>query len=155
MSSEMNINIPLNPRELFKIYKAILSPFFLSLFSSEILQIIPICLEEQTKVFKIKVKFSEKSVNFLNIVHGGSIAILIENLTQMLLFMINGCNYRNLDVNFIYKRPLTLDKKYNINVKIEKIRYKTVFINVEIMDDCGEEYDRVIMIKEKINDNKI
>ena len=120
MSSEMNINIPLNPRELFKIYKAILSPFFLSLFSSEILQIIPICLEEQTKVFKIKVKFSEKSVNFLNIVHGGSIAILIENLTQMLLFMINGCNF-----------------------------------NVEIMDDCGEEYDRVIMIKEKINDNKI
>ena len=44
--------------------------------------------KNDTVVFCFDIQFDEKCANFLNIVHGGSIAILCDNVTNMCLYEI-------------------------------------------------------------------
>ena len=108
-----------------------------------------------TVVFCFDIQFDEKCANFLNIVHGGSIAILCDNVTNMCLYEIAKSRYKTLDINLSYKYQTLLNVKYKFEVKIEKIKYKTVFITCTIKDNTNKEYVSVNIIKSLIPTSKL
>ena len=108
-----------------------------------------------TVVFCFDIQFDEKCANFLNIVHGGSIAILRDNVTNMCLYEIAKSRYKTLDINLSYKYQTLLNVKYKFEVTIEKIKYKTVFITCSIKDNTNKEYVSVNIIKSLIPTSKL
>jgi acyl-CoA thioesterase FadM len=53
-------------------------------------------------------------------------------------------------MNLTYKCPLKIDKIYNLKMEIEKIKFKSVFINCLIYDEKQNKYTTSIIIKEII-----
>ena len=104
--------------------------------------------ETQKTVFTFNMTFPNKFSNFLNIVHGGSISILSDNLSNMCLYYLTKSKYSTLDITLTYKSKMLLNKSYTVQIIIEKQTYKTVFITCNfINDELNENCVNVILIK--------
>ena len=84
------------------------SDFFINLFKNDIKNII-INKEKDDPIFIcVNIIFNKNTANYFNIVHGGSIALLFENIVHMLLFHLTNNIYNTKDIsnliNFIKYR---------------------------------------------------
>ena len=128
----------LDINKFFQLYSNVASAFFINLFKDTIKSII-INKEKNDPIFIfINIIFNKNTANYFNIVHGGSIAILFEN------------------INILYKRQVSLNIEYELEIKIEKIKYKTVFIHCRLYKKQNkEESTEANIIAEKEIINKI
>ena len=143
--------------QFFKINSNISSDFFLNLFKDSIKNII-INKEKEDPIFIFinLIIFNKNTANYFDIVHGGSIALLFENIVHMLLFHLTKNMYNTKDINILYKRQVLLNVEYTLKVKIEKIKYKTVFIHCNLYKKLNkEESTEANIIAEKEIINKI
>ena len=125
--------------KLFNVCSNISSGFFNNLFKDSIKNII-IKKENEDPIFIfISIIFNKNTANYFNIVHGGSIAILFENIVHMILFYLTKNVYNTQDINIIYKRQVLLNVEYNLQIKIEKIKFKTVFIHCNLIKKSNQE----------------
>ena len=122
----------INLEQLFLISSQVSSNFFHNLFKESIKKIIIKKEKEDPCYIYINIIFYSNTANYFNIVHGGSIAILFENITHMILFYLTKNIYDTKDINIIYKRQVLLNIEYTLKIKIEKIKYKTVFIHCNL-----------------------
>ena len=132
------------------------SDFFINLFKNDIKNII-INKEKDDPIFIcVNIIFNKNTANYFNIVHGGSIAILFENIVHMILFHLTKNIYNTKDINILYKRQVLLNIEYELEIKIEKIKYKTVFIHCRLYKKQNkEESTEANIIAEKEIINKI
>ena len=142
--------------KFFNLYSNISSNFFINLFKDSIKNI-TINKEKDDPIFIfINIIFNKNTANYFNIVHGGSIAILFENIVHMILFHLTKNSYNTKDINILYKRQVLLNIEYILEIKIEKIKYKTVFIHYNLYKNQNkEESTEANIILEKENVNKI
>lgn len=133
------------------------SSFFNDLFKDSFNKIIIKNNKEESCFIYINLKFKENTANYFNIVHGGSVALLFENITHMILFYLTKNTYNTKDINIIYKRQVLLNVEYTLKIKIEKIKYKTVFIHCNLYKTNSnyEESTEANIIAEKEIINKI
>ena len=138
------------------INSSISSDFFNNLFKDSIKNII-INKEKEDPVFIfINIIFNKNTSNYFDIVHGGSIALLFENISHVILFYLTKKTYNTKDINILYKRQVLLNIEYILKVKIEKIKYKTVFIHCNLYKkENNEESTEANIIAEKEIINKI
>ena len=100
--------------------------------------------------------FNKNTSNYFDIVHGGSIALLFENISHVILFYLTKKIYNTKDINILYKRQVLLNIEYILKVKIEKLKYKTVFIHCNLYKkENNEESTEANIIAEKEIINKI
>ena len=147
----------ININKFFLICSNISSLFFKNLFKDSINKII-IKNEKGNPCFiYINLIFKGNTANYFNIVHGGSVALLFENVTHMILFYLTKNTYNTKDINIIYKRKVLLNSEYTLKIKIEKIKYKTVFIHCNLYKSNSnyEESAEANIIAEKEIINKI
>ena len=138
--------------KFFLLTKHISSDFFNQLFQNNIKKIVIHKTSLDPLYITIKIIFTKNTANYLNIVHGGSIAILFENITHMLLFYINKYTFNTKDINLIYKRQVILNEEYDLKIQIEKIKYKTVFAHCNLSKGNEETTEgNLIMEKDVIN----
>ena len=144
-------------KNFFLIGSHVSSEFFNNLFKECIKKIIVRNEKEDPCYIYIDIIFNKDTANYFNIVHGGSIALLFENVIHMILFFLTKNIYNTKDINIIYKRQVLLNVEYSLKVKIEKIKYKTVFIHCNLYktDIKDEESAEANIIVEKEIINKI
>ena len=94
----------------------IFSEFFKIYFIDNISYINIIKLKNENFLIECKFNLNYNFANFLNIIHGGSIVILFENLSNFFLFYITNNKYKTIDINLTYKCPLKIDKNYNLKM---------------------------------------
>ena len=142
--------------KFFNLYSNVTSNFFINLFKDNIKNII-INKEKDDPIFIfINIIFNKNTANYFNIVHGGSIAILFENIVHMILFHLTKNTYNTKDINILYKRQVLLNIEYELGIKIEKIKYKTIFIHCRLYKKQNkEESTEANIIAEKEIINKI
>ena len=142
--------------KFLNINSSISSDFFNNLFKDSIKNII-INKEKEDPVFIfINIIFNKNTSNYFDIVHGGSIALLFENISHVILFYLTKKIYNTKDINILYKRQVLLNIEYILKVKIEKIKYKTVFIHCNLYKkENNEESTEANIIAEKEIINKI
>ena len=142
--------------KFFNLYSNVTSDFFINLFKDSIKNII-INKEKDDPIFIfINLIFNKNTANYFNIVHGGSIAILFENIVHMILFHLTKNIYNTKDINILYKRQVLLNTEYIMEIKVEKIKYKTVFIHCRLYKKQNkEESTEANIISEKEIINKI
>ena len=75
----------------------------------------------------------------------------------MILFYLTKNIYYTKDINIIYKRQVLLNIEYTLKVKIEKIKYKTLFIHCNLYktQSNNEESTECNIIVEKEIKSKI
>ena len=143
-------------KTFFNLNSNISSDFFLNLFQDSIKKIIIKKEREDLICIFINLIFNKNTANYFNIVHGGSIALLFENIINMLLFYLTKNTFNSKDINIIYKRQVLLNLEYILEIKIEKIKYKTVFIHCNLYKKLDkEESTEANFIVEKEIINKI
>ena len=143
-------------KTFFNLNSNISSDFFLNLFQDSIKKITIKKEREDLICVFINLIFNKNAANYFNIVHGGSIALLFENIINMLLFYLTKNTYNSKDINIIYKRQVLLNLEYILEIKIEKIKYKTVFIHCNLYKKLDkEESTEANFIVEKEIINKI
>ena len=142
--------------KFLNINSSISSDFFNNLFKDSIKNII-INKEKEDPVFVfINIIFNKNTSNYFDIVHGGSIALLFENISHVILFYLTKKIYNTKDINILYKRQVLLNIEYILKVKIEKLKYKTVFIHCNLYKkENNEESTEANIIAEKEIINKI
>ena len=142
--------------KFFNLYSNVISDFFINLFKDSIKNI-TINKEKDDPIFIfINLIFNKNTANYFNIVHGGSIAILFENIVHMILFHLTKNIYNTKDINILYKRQVLLNTEYIMEIKVEKIKYKTVFIHCRLYKQQNkEESTEANIISEKEIINKI
>ena len=142
--------------KFFNLYSNVTSDFFINLFKDSIKNI-SINKEKDDPIFIIiNLIFNKNTANYFNIVHGGSIAILFENIVHMILFHLTKNIYNTKDINILYKRQVLLNTEYIMEIKVEKIKYKTVFIHCRLYKQQNkEESTEANIISEKEIINKI
>ena len=142
--------------KFFNTYSNVSSEFFINLFKDSIKKIL-IKKEKEDPIFIfVNIIFNKNTANYFNIVHGGSIALLFENIVHMLLFHLTKSIYNTKDINILYKRQVLLNIEYTLEIKIEKIKYKTVFIHCNLYKNKEkEESTEANIIAEKEVKNKI
>ena len=142
--------------KFFNLYSNVTSDFFINLFKDSIKNI-TINKEKDDPIFIfINLIFNKNTANYFNIVHGGSIAILFENIVHMILFHLTKNIYSTKDINILYKRQVLLNTEYIMEIKVEKIKYKTVFIHCRLYKQQNkEESTEANIISEKEIINKI
>ena len=140
--------------KFFALYSNISSNYFINLFKDSIKKIL-IKKEKEDPIFIfVNIIFNKNTSNYFNIVHGGSIALLFENIVHMLLFHLTKSIYNTKDINILYKRQVLLNIEYTLEIKIEKIKYKTVFIHCNLYKNKEKEESteaNIIAEKEVIN----
>ena len=143
--------------KFFLICSQISSNFFDNLFKGSINKIIIKNKKEDLVYIYLNIIFNSNTANYFNIVHGGSLAMLFENIIHMILFYLTKNIYNSKDINIIYKRQLLLNIEYTLKVKIEKIKYKTLFIHCNLYKTNlkNEESAECNIIVEKEIKNKI
>ena len=143
--------------KFFLIGSQVSSLFFNNLFKESINKITIKNYNEDPCYFFINIIFNHNTANYFNIVHGGSIALLYENIIHMILFYLTKNLYNTKDINLIYKRQILLNIDYTLKIKIEKIKYKTVFIHCNLYKTNlnNEESSEANIIVEKEIINKI
>ncbi len=68
----------------------------------------------------------------------------------MLLFHLTNNIYNTKDINILYKRQVLLNIEYIFQIKIEKIKFKTVFIHCNLYKkENKEESTEANIIAEK------
>ena len=157
MEEKQNIKEELlDINKFFQLYSNVASAFFINLFKDTIKSII-INKEKNDPIFIfINIIFNKNTANYFNIVHGGSIAILFENIVHTILFHLTKNIYNTKDINILYKRQVSLNIEYELEIKIEKIKYKTVFIHCRLYKKQNkEESTEANIIAEKEIINKI
>ena len=153
---KVNQEEEIDVNQFFKIDSNISSDFFLNLFKDSIKNIIINKEREDPFFIFINLIFNKNTANYFDIVHGGSIALLFENIVHMLLFHLTKNMYNTKDINILYKRQVLLNVEYTLKVKIEKIKYKTVFIHCNLYKKLNkEESTEANIIAEKEITNKI
>lgn len=108
------------------------SQFFFEKFTNMI-QSVSKSSNNDTTLFEFEIIFDEKTSNFLNIVHGGGISIICENLSNICLFELNKSKYKTLEISITYKYQVKMYQKYILRIKIEKYKYKTVYITCSLI----------------------
>ena len=148
---EININ------NFFLISSQVYSGFFKDLFKNCINKIVIKNEKDDPCYIFINIIFDKNTANYFNIVHGGSIALLFENIIHMILFYLTKNIYNTKDINIIYKRQILLNIEYTLKIKIEKIKYKTLFIHCNLYKTnlINEETAEANIIIEKEIINKI
>ena len=142
--------------KFFDINSSISSDFFNNLFKDSIKNILINKEKEDPIYIFINIIFNKNTSNYFNIVHGGSIALLFENIVHMILFYLTKNIYNTKDINILYKRQVLLNEEYTLKVKIEKLKYKTVFIHCNLYKNKNkEESTEANIITEKEIINKI
>ena len=153
--------------KFFNISSNVSSDFFNNLFKDSIKTIIikkekedPFFIFINLIFYKGKINriniFNKNTANYFNIVHGGSIGLLFENITHMLLFYLTKNTYNTKDINILYKRQVLLNIEYTLQIKFEKIKFKTVFIHCNLYKESNkEESTEANIIAEKEIINKI
>ena len=142
--------------KFFKISSNISSDFFNNLFKDSIKTIIIKKEKEDPFFIFINLIFNKNTANYFNIVHGGSIGLLFENITHILLFYLTKNTYNTKDINILYKRQVLLNIEYTLQIKFEKIKFKTVFIHCNLYKESNkEESTEANIIAEKEIINKI
>ena len=142
--------------KFFKISSNVSSDFFNNLFKDSIKTIIIKKEKEDPFFIFINLIFNKNTANYFNIVHGGSIGLLFENITHMLLFYLTKNTYNTKDINILYKRQVLLNIEYILQIKFEKIKFKTVFIHCNLYKESNkEESTEANIIAEKEIINKI
>ena len=151
-----NIEEFIDINKFFNTYSNVSSEFFINLFKDSIKKIL-IKKEKEDPIFIfVNIIFNKNTANYFNIVHGGSIALLFENIVHMLLFHLTKNIYNTKDINILYKRQVLLNIEYTLEIKIEKIKYKTVFIHCNLYKNKEkEESTEANIIAEKEVKNKI
>ena len=151
-----NIEDFIDINKFFNTYSNVSSEFFINLFKDSIKKIL-IKKEKEDPIFIfVNIIFNKNTANYFNIVHGGSIALLFENIVHMLLFHLTKSIYNTKDINILYKRQVLLNIEYTLEIKIEKIKYKTVFIHCNLYKNKEkEESTEANIIAEKEVKNKI
>ena len=151
-----NIEEFIDINKFFNTYSNVSSEFFINLFKDSIKKIL-IKKEKEDPIFIfVNIIFNKNTANYFNIVHGGSIALLFENIVHMLLFHLTKSIYNTKDINILYKRQVLLNIEYTLEIKIEKIKYKTVFIHCNLYKNKEkEESTEANIIAEKEVMNKI
>ena len=151
-----NIEEFIDINKFFNTYSNVSSEFFINLFKDSIKKIL-IKKEKEDPIFIfVNIIFNKNTANYFNIVHGGSIALLFENIVHMLLFHLTKSIYNTKDINILYKRQVLLNIEYTLEIKIEKIKYKTVFIHCNLYKNKEkEESTEANIIAEKEVKNKI
>ena len=151
-----NIEEFIDINKFFNTYSNVSSEFFINLFKDSIKKIL-IKKEKEDPIFIfVNIIFNKNTANYFNIVHGGSIALLFENIVHMLLFHLTKSTYNTKDINILYKRQVLLNIEYILEIKIEKIKYKTVFIHCNLYKNKEkEESTEANIIAEKEVKNKI
>ena len=149
-----NIEDFIDINKFFNTYSNVSSEFFINLFKDSIKKIL-IKKEKEDPIFIfVNIIFNKNTANYFNIVHGGSIALLFENIVHMLLFHLTKNIYNTKDINILYKRQVLLNIEYTLEIKIEKIKYKTVFIHCNLYKNKEKEESteaNIIAEKEVIN----
>ena len=155
-SEEDNQKDSIDINKFLNINSSISSDFFNNLFKDSIKNII-INKEKEDPVFVfINIIFNKNTSNYFDIVHGGSIALLFENISHVILFYLTKKTYNTKDINILYKRQVLLNIEYILKVKIEKLKYKTVFIHCNLYKkENNEESTEANIIAEKEIINKI
>lgn len=142
--------------KFFNISSNVSSDFFNNLFKDSIKTIIIKKEKEDPFFIFINLIFNKNTANYFNIVHGGSIGLLFENITHMLLFYLTKNTYNTKDINILYKRQVLLNIEYTLQIKFEKIKFKTVFIHCNLYKKSNkEESTEANIIAEKEIINKI
>ena len=142
--------------KFFNISSNVSSDFFNNLFKDSIKTIIIKKEKEDPFFIFINLIFNKNTANYFNIVHGGSIGLLFENITHMLLFYLTKNTYNTKDINILYKRQVLLNIEYTLQIKFEKIKFKTVFIHCNLYKESNkEESTEANIIAEKEIINKI
>ena len=142
--------------KFFKISSNVSSDFFNNLFKDSIKTIIIKKEKEDPFFIFINLIFNKNTANYFNIVHGGSIGLLFENITHILLFYLTKNTYNTKDINILYKRQVLLNIEYTLQIKFEKIKFKTVFIHCNLYKESNkEESTEANIIAEKEIINKI
>ena len=151
-----NIEEFIDINKFFNTYSNVSSDFFINLFKDSIKKIL-IKKEKEDPIFIfVNIIFNKNTANYFNIVHGGSIALLFENIVHMLLFHLTKNIYNTKDINILYKRQVLLNIEYTLEIKIEKIKYKTIFIHCNLYKNKEkEESTEANIIAEKEVKNKI
>ena len=86
--------------KFFNLYSNISSNFFINLFKDSIKNI-TINKEKDDPIFIfINIIFNKNTANYFNIVHGGSITILFENIVHMILFHLTKNSYNYIKGKF-------------------------------------------------------
>lgn len=130
------------------------SQFFLEKFT-KMIQSVSKSLNNDTTLFEFEIIFDEKTSNFLNIVHGGGISIICENLSNICLFELNKSKYQTLEISITYKYQAKMYQKYILRIKIEKYKYKTVYITCSIIhSQNNNEVATVNIIKSMVPTSK-
>ena len=144
-------------KKFFLISSQVSSEYFNSLFKETINKIIIKNKKEDPCYIYINIIFNKNTANYFNIVHGGSIALLFENITHMILFYLTKNTYNTKDINITYKRQVLLNIEYTLKLKIEKIKFKTLFIHCNLYKTNinNEESTEANIIVEKEIINKI
>ena len=149
-----NIEEFIDINKFLNTYSNVSSEFFINLFKDSIKKIL-IKKEKEDPIFIfVNIIFNKNTANYFNIVHGGSIALLFENIVHMLLFHLTKSIYNTKDINILYKRQVLLNIEYTLEIKIEKIKYKTVFIHCNLYKNKEKEESteaNIIAEKEVIN----
>ena len=143
--------------KFFLICSQISSNFFDNLFKGAISKIIIKNKKEDLVYIYLNIIFNSNTANYFNIVHGGSLAMLFENIIHMILFYLTKNIYNSKDINIIYKRQVLLNIEYTLKIKIEKIKFKTLFIHCNLYKNKNnnEESTEANIIAEKEIINKI
>ena len=142
--------------KFFDINSSISSDFFNNLFKDSIKNILINKEKEDPIYIFINIIFNKNTSNYFDIVHGGSIALLFENIVHMFLFYLTKNIYNTKDINILYKRQVLLNEEYTLKIKIEKLKYKTVFIHCNLYKNKNkEESTEANIITEKEIINKI
>ena len=78
------------------------------------------------------IKFDENSSNPMNITHGGTIAILIHNMTSIFIYNFTKKLYSLKDLSINYMQQVELNLNVKVIMKFYKLGDSTIFANVEI-----------------------
>ncbi len=139
----------LNLDQFKKDYFDMLSPYFKNIFSNYFRNIKFVKVNNQNAIFYFDLVIDERCANPLNIVHGGALATLIENLSTVSLFYLCKIVYKTIDISINYKNQVPLNKPIIIVVNCQKAGANTSFVEVEIMGNEGEVSTHSSLIKNK------
>lgn len=140
------LDLNLIKEECFKM----LSPYFNNIFSSYFTKVSILRKNNQDGILVFELIIDEKCANPLQIVHGGALATLIENLSSVSLFYLCKMRYRTLDISINYKNQVPLDKPMLVVVNCQKVGSNTSFVEVEVKDELENICTQASLIKSKI-----
>ncbi len=144
----------LNVDEFKKKYFKMLSPYFNEIFWDYFKKVKFWKENEQNGVFYYEVVIDERCANPLQIVHGGALATLIENLATSSLFYFSNVRYKTLDISINYKNQVPLNKMMQIWVNCQKVGSNTSFVEVQVKGKDEGVCTQASIIKSKVNSSK-